>query len=180
MALALMEAPPVDLTDAELLARYRSGDLGSFAALYRRYSRPLWLYARSLTRDPGLSEDLVQEAFMRVLKYLPSELKDSVQGLLYSVVRNLARDEARKSAVRDRIHPSLVPRAEVGPNRDLAEAISRAVDRLPDEQREVIVLKVYAGLTFAEIAVIAGAPAPTVMSRYRYAIEKLAELLGGA
>jgi RNA polymerase sigma-70 factor (ECF subfamily) len=175
-----MDASPADLTDAELLARHGSGDPGAFAALYRRHIRPLWLYARSLTGDPALSEDLVQEAFVRVLRMPPSEIRDSVQGLLYSAVRNLARDEARRTAVRERVHPSLAPRPGSGPDRELAEAVSRAIDRLPETQREVVVLKVWAGLTFAEIAAVSETPAPTVMSRYRYAIEKLAELLGDA
>jgi len=155
-----------DVTDAELLARYRAGNVEAFRELYQRYARALLFYARG-------DEDAVQEAFVRLLDRHDPAVSASAQAFLYTTVRNLVLDEKRKAAVRRRAVPALV---RVEPDVD-PEAVSAALDRLPDDQREAVVLKTYAGLTFEEIAKVAGAPAPTVMSRYRYALEKLASLL---
>ena len=58
-----------------------------------------------------------------------------------------------------------------------AESVSEALRALPGEQREAVLLKVYAGFTFAEISRLTALPVGTVMSRYRYALEKLGALL---
>lgn len=179
MSLRLMEnhAPETE-TDAEILVRTREGDTDSFPILYRRYARSLFFYAQSMTRDSALAEDFVQEAFSKLLAYDPADIEDSAKGLLYSFTRNLAIDEARRSSLRHRKAPRLLPAAGTPPvSRELAEAVSRALDELPDEQREAVILKVYAGMTFEEAAAVAEAPTPTVMSRYRYALQKLSELL---
>jgi len=166
------------VSDRELLRRYRAGDLGAFGFVYRRHSRFLYLYACSMTRDPALSEDLLQQAFLKVLVPDPGSLGESVKALLFTSVRNLVRDRLRKADVERRHYPLLQaarPESAVSPQ-DL-EALSCALDRLPGEQREAVVMKVHGGLTFSEIADVLGEPEPTVKSRYRYAIQKLSELL---
>src|SRR5690242_18360811 len=56
-----------ETADGELLARYRSGDLDSFRQLYDRHKKPLFLYILGITRDQGVAEDILQEAFLRLL-----------------------------------------------------------------------------------------------------------------
>jgi RNA polymerase sigma-70 factor, ECF subfamily len=165
--------------DEQLLARYRAGDRDAFAALYRRYAESLHFYVRSLTRNAGRSEDIVQEVFLRVLHRPPAELRDPVRPYLYAAAANLVRDEHRRESVRRDAPPALMarPGASPVPAPEVAEEVAAALDRLPDEQREVIALKVFAGLTFAEIESVTGAALGTVMSRYRYAVERLAQEL---
>jgi RNA polymerase sigma-70 factor (ECF subfamily) len=165
------------VSDAELLDRHLRGDAGGFAGLYRRYAPALHLYAQALTRDADAARDLVQETFVRAMD--AAGLRGSVRPMLYTIARNLAADERRKADVRRRARPllALAARADApAPSHD-AEAVSQALDALPDEQREAVVLKIYAGLGFAEIAELTGVSTATAASRYRYAIEKLAALL---
>jgi RNA polymerase sigma-70 factor, ECF subfamily len=163
--------------DDQLLARYRAGDRDAFAALYRRYAGPLHFYIRSLARGAGRAEDIVQEVFLRVLYRPPAEIRHPIKPYLYAAAANLVRDERRRDSVRKEAPPGLLPRpgASPAPAPELAEEVAAALDRLPDEQREVVALKVFAGLTFAEIESVTGAALGTVMSRYRYAVERLAQ-----
>jgi RNA polymerase sigma-70 factor, ECF subfamily len=175
----ILSAEEIRVDDGEFLSRYREGDLASAAALYDRHCRGLYLYARSLTGDASRSEDIAHEAFVRLLDRDPRRPPESVQAFLYAVVRNLVRDDLRKAAVRRKKDPILFerrPGAWPGPPSD--EAVASALLELPEEQREIVVLKVFAGMTFAKIAEIGGIPPATAASRYRYALEKLAELLG--
>ena len=164
-----------DLSDAELLARYRNGDLESFARFYRRHSRGLFFYVHSLSRDPVQSEDVVQEAFARLLDHELSSLRETLKSYLYTTARNVLFDEARKARVREAKPPMLRPRDGVPP--ELAESVSHALGKLPGDQREIVVLKIYSELTFSEIAEMTRLPEGTVMSRYRYAVDKLASIL---
>lgn len=170
-------------SDGDLVGRFRAGDLEALQAMYRRYSGPLYLYACSLTGDPARAEDLVQEAFVRLLAAARGHLRESIRPFLYAIVRNLARDESRRTSVERGHAPVLALRAarteftDPESRKRLELAVARALERLPEEQREAVVLKVYAGMTFEEIAEVAAIPQGTAISRYRYAVEKLGELL---
>ena len=185
MIAVLMRNPPAaePASDGDLVGRYRAGDLEALLALYRRYSGPLFLYACSLTGDSASGEDLVQEAFVRLMSADRDRLRDSVRPLLYAIVRNLARDESRRSSIERGHAPALALRATRSELTDpeslkrLEQAVARALERLPAEQREAVVLKIYVGMTFEEIADVVGVPPGTAISRYRYAVEKLGELL---
>jgi RNA polymerase sigma-70 factor (ECF subfamily) len=169
------------VTDLELLQRYRSGDTEAMGLFYRRYCRPLYLYACSLTRDPLRAEDVVQQAFVRLLELNPAAI-GRVRGLLYVIARNLIRDDQRRESASRKHYPRLEtnpPTDNGAPSigADRLEALSRALQRLPEEQREVVILKIHGDLTFAEIAETAGVPEPTAKARYRYALEKLGALV---
>jgi RNA polymerase sigma-70 factor (ECF subfamily) len=101
-----------------------------------------------------------------------------VRTFLCAVARNLITDERRRLAVRARTHPVTETRSSEGPADLHQERILSSLDQLPPEQRETVLLKIYAGLTFEEVAKLTGVPAPTCASRYRYAIQKLSQLLG--
>jgi RNA polymerase sigma-70 factor (ECF subfamily) len=168
-------------SDEDLLARYQGGDLDSFGELYRRHSRPLFLYLRVLTGDSAVAEDAVHEAFMRLLDRVSTTAIDCFRTYLYAAARHIVIDHGRRSEKRKSSEPLVVLRtAGPGAERGLAEDVSRAIASLPGDQREVVVLKVYADLTFAEIAQLTSQPPGTVMSRYRYALGKLARMLGKA
>jgi len=184
MIAVLMPTPPsADSSDDELVGRYRSGDLDALLSLYRRYSGPLYLYACSLA-GASRAEDLVQEAFVRLMSAGRDHLRETIRPFLYAIVRNLARDESRRSSVEKDHAPALALRAvstevdDPESRRRLEQAVAGALDRLPADQREAVVLKVYAGMTFEEIAEVVSIPQGTAISRYRYAIEKLGQLLG--
>jgi RNA polymerase sigma-70 factor (ECF subfamily) len=145
------------------------------AVLYDRISRRLYGYALSLTGDPSRSEDAVHDAFVRLLQYAPGRDVKSLEGFLFTAARNLILDDRRRSALRRDLPPAPLPLAQ--PSGQPDEAASRALGRLPEEQREAVVLKIYGELTFAEIGEVTGASLDTAAARYRLGIEKLAQLL---
>ena len=146
----------------------------SLAGLYDRVARRLYGYALSLTGDPSRAEDAVHDAFVRLLQYAPGRDLKSLEGFLFTATRNIILDERRRRAVRQNA-PSPLPLAQESGQPD--EAASRALGQLPEEQREAVVLKIYAKLTFAEIGEVMGTSLDTAAGRYRLGIEKLAQLL---
>jgi RNA polymerase sigma-70 factor, ECF subfamily len=166
----------MELTDAALLLAYRRGDLDAFTTLYDRYKDRLFFYARTLTEDAGIAEDVIQEAFVRLLRVEPGGAGESLSPLLFTMVRNLAADARRRAVVRDRIHAA---RPSAARTDDPASGVGDLLETLPEDQREAVFLKIYSGLTFAEIGEVTGLKLQTVASRYRAALEKLASHLGG-
>jgi|SRR6185503_15002432 len=148
--------------------------------LYRRVGRGLYAYARSLAGRGDLAEDLVQEAFLRYLQAGRGAEDAQAPSFLYGIVRNLGLDLTRTTARREK-HQAAAARvaaAKLQTNDDVLTALAFAeLQDLPLDQREVVVLKVFAELTFDEIGKLTQVPAATAASRYRYALEKLSERL---
>lgn len=167
------------LSDKGLLLRWRQGDRSAFGVLYDRYASSLLFFAHSQVGDAALAEDLLQDCFLRLLDLDPEQLlHDSVRNLLYSILRNLARDEGRRRITRLKSYPLLAPSTVAGAEVGRFDDLSLALHALPPEQRETVVLKSYGDMTFGEIAQLIGVSEATVKSRHRYAVEKLADLLG--
>lgn len=192
-----------DPSDETLMLRYQNGDRAAFAQLVRRHQGPLYNFALRQVRVGQVAEDVVQEAFVRVVQNA-AEFKHEARFTtwVYTITRNLCIDQLRKRALRK--HPSLDesksgegegrdgrdgptlgeqtadPRASVERDAtgiELKERILRAVDKLPDDQREVFLMREVSNLPFKEIAEITGVPENTVKSRMRYALERLQESL---
>src|SRR4051794_12990896 len=144
--------------------------------------------ARWLTRDDHDAEDLVQAAYLRALKFFGSFHGVNSRAWLLTIVRNACytwheRKQARghETAFDEEIHG--IESHAIGPERlALREedrlAVRRAVDELPVELREVVGLRELEGLSYKEIAAIAGIPMGTVMSRLARARERLIRRLG--
>jgi len=178
-----LEADHEPTLDGALWERYRDGDVSAFSALYDRYAGLLQFFLQSLTRDPARAEDLTHKTVLRLLgseRDLPGA---TLRPYLFTIARNLALDGIRRDSVDEKVRPRLVPvRDEEGPDAaarqaESARAISDALDRLPPEQREAVILRVYGDFAWSEMAEIVGTSMATVASRYRYAVQKLAELI---
>ena len=181
------------VTDEALMIRFQQGDRAAFAALVKKHKSPLFNIALRQLRAKTTAEDVVQETFVRVVQNA-ADFKHEARFTtwLYTIARNLCIDQLRKGALRK--HPSLDARQsqdEGGPTlgeqtadsranveRDatageLRLRIASAVETLPDDQREVFLMREVANLPFKEIADITGVPENTVKSRMRYALERL-------
>jgi len=182
------------------MGAYQAGDLAAFQELLARHERPLWTFLRRFVGDAATAEDLLQEVFLRVVR-AASDWKGEAKfsTWLYTIARNLCTDQARRAVHRraesleapagpasaDDSGPILVDRVAAGRsggrgepedaamNRQLRAELDRAVDALPDEQREVFLMREVMDMPFAEIARAVEASEPTVKSRMRYALEKL-------
>jgi RNA polymerase sigma-70 factor, ECF subfamily len=144
--------------------------------LYERHAAVLLLYARSFLYDCARGEDVVHGVFLKLLQGSTPRPEEPA-GYLFRAVRNAAFN-ARRDRSRD---VSLDPEADwfSHPERSREEvlALQTALRELPEEQREMLILRVWGGLTIEEAGRAAGVPPNTAASRYRYGLEKLRELL---
>ena len=185
-------------TDEELMLRYRDGETAAFEALYGRYERPLFDFIQRMVQDAVESESLFQETFLRVVRsrkrYRAAAL---FKTWLFQIAVNLCRDRTRR--MRHRSHLSLNspledredcrvalqdlvsdPSPDIGrsvENGELQAAVRGAVSALPDDERSVVVLKEYQGMTYPEIAEIMDRPVGTLKSINHRAHERLRSTL---
>ena len=176
---------PDPMTDGELIARVGEGDSGAFELLYRRYARPVFALALRRLGDRGRAEDAVQETFASVWRSARSYRQDRGPGApwLYAVARNAIVDrrralgeppaEAVDEAAKD---PGPPERAE---SSWTAWRVHRALGELPDNERQLIELAYWGGLSQSEIAQFLDIPLGTVKTRTRSALARLADLLEG-
>ena len=154
---------------------------------FARYGPKLLLCARQWTRSLADAEDVVQEAFVRFWRH-QRQLGGEPQALLFTSVRRAAVDLARRNTRRDAREEwaeggleSTEPIFEIPLEGDeRRQAIEAALRRLPAEQRDVLMLKIWGGLTFEQIGAQLEISPNTAASRYRYALTALREMLTAA
>jgi RNA polymerase sigma factor (sigma-70 family) len=155
----------------------RSMEPAILGQLYRQHAPALRLYARQWG---GSAEDLVQEAFLRLAQQTPPP--ERVLPWLYRVVRNAAR-MAQRTAARRRLreHRASKPEAwfTTTEHRLDADEATRLLAEVPLELREVIVARLWGGLTFEDIACLIGCSLPTAHRRYQTGLVQLRERLEG-
>jgi RNA polymerase sigma-70 factor, ECF subfamily len=183
-AVATMPAVAVnDCTDGELIRRTGDGDRNAFEVLYRRYARPVFGLALRRLGDRGRAEDAVQETFASVWRAARSYKPERGPGApwLYAVARNAIIDRSRVRNEPPAEGPD-VPSSETGPA-ERAEAswiawrVHRALEELGQNERAVLELAYWSGLSQSEIAEHLGIPLGTVKTRTRSALARLADLL---
>jgi RNA polymerase sigma-70 factor (ECF subfamily) len=148
--------------------------------IYGERRQGLFTLALAITRCPARAEDAVQDAFARLWKSQARPDGDLVP-YVFAAVRNAALDQLRRQEPMATAEPASIFNGLVSD--PASEAITaeehglvrRAVDALPEPEREAVVMRVYGGLTFDEMARALGEPLQTVASRYRRALEKLSE-----
>lgn len=181
-----------DESNEALMLRFRDGETRAFEILLQRHQRSIHDFIlRSVgTYNTAVAEDLTQETFLRVVKQASTyEQRAKFTTWLFTLARNLCIDHSRRMKHRrarsldqqdDEGH-SLLDRTA---NKDLAvdrrvissqlqQRLMQAIDSLPDDQREVFLLREHADLGFKEIAEVVGINENTVKSRMRYALDKL-------
>jgi len=178
------------------MVRYKRGDRDAFAELVRRYQRPLFNFSLRYVGAVDLAADLTQETFLRVVKRSADFKHESrFSTWLFAITRNLCIDELRRRKLRpvqnSELQEERIAPAEANATRsaspldaerntassELRTCILRAIDCLPEEQKEVFLLRQLGGIPFVEIARIVDAPENTVKSRMRYALERMQQEL---
>lgn len=143
----------------------------------RRHGPALLLFARQWSSSHADAEDFLQDGFLRFWKNR-ARGRDRV-AYLYACVRSAAMDSGRgrrRRELRERAAQPAEP-SPFQPNADRAERqaqIEAALARLPGDQREVVVMKIWGELTFAQIGQISSVPTATAAARYRLALARLA------
>jgi len=167
--------------DNDLLKAAANGDEPAFTLLFRRYQDTVYRFAWRLTGSSATAEDLTQECFIRVLKSARAfdPERGSLRTYLYATVRNLAITHAQRNR-RDAAEPE--PHRESGHedrvlDSEAAAIVQRAIQMLPEAQREALVLVQYEELTLEDAARVLAIEIGAVKSRLHRARENLKEML---
>lgn len=168
------------LRERALIERFRRGDADAFADLVRPWRRRLAGYLARMCGDAGHADDLAQETLMRVWRGLRwYDDRTRFGSWLFTIAHHVTIDHARRQARA----PALVGEppevaAPADPSgelmaRELAQLLADGVEKLPEKQRRVFLLRQHGTLKFREIAELTGEPLSTVLGHMSYATEKL-------
>ena len=188
------DASYAQAVDDSLMERMALGDGRALEQLYDRYHILVYSVALRVVRDQMLAEDVVQEVFVRLWRR--PQAYDPARGRflswLMSVTRNRAIDEVRRVTRRRRLEDQREDAAEQVRSADRLDApelaaaigderreVRAALATLPQEQRRVLELAYFDGLTQSEIATLTETPLGTVKTRTRLAMNRLRQRLGG-
>ena len=175
------------LSDQDLMRIVQGGDYSPASEIYDRYSARIYNFAFRFLRNAEAAEDATQEVFVKMLKHARQFQGDAkLSTWLFSITANWCRDYLRKADNRpkesDDVLVTLPSPNELSPERKLEQRedeqrVRRALGALTPEQREAILLSRYQGLSYAEIAKIAGCSEGAVKTRVFRAMETLKKAL---
>lgn len=178
-----MDGPPAP-TDDELMHAWVAGDVRAFEALYGRHKGPLHRFLQRQLRETALADEVFQDVWQRVITAREGWRPEAAFSTwLYRIAHNRLNDHWRSARHRPPAPADAQLRLDAiadpdTPERTLSEFEQRrqlqmALDELPHDQREVVLLRLERELTLEEIGEITGAGRETVKSRLRYAMNKL-------
>ncbi len=171
--------------EVALVSLCKAGDKDAFRVLIELHRGVLFGTAYLMTRDRTIAEDAVQETLIKTWKHLPSlRLQSNVKAWLVRIVVNEVKQQFRKKKVTMislEEAPDVVGDPEetetVAIRREEHKSLRRALEILPLEQREVIVLRYFSELTVPEIAAVMGKREGTIKSRLSRALDRLGEII---
>jgi RNA polymerase sigma-70 factor, ECF subfamily len=154
--------------------------MNNLAEIYIKYKQGLFSVALSILRSSSEAEDAVHDAFVKLTKK-DVEIKSDAVSYVYSTVRNTALDRLRRKRkivdIPEFVFDEELSR-EDGPgdslmDRERSFIVRKEIEKLDEPQREVVIMKLYGGLTFEQIAQIRDEPLSTVSSRYARTLKSL-------
>ncbi|MDD3107810.1 MAG: sigma-70 family RNA polymerase sigma factor [Alistipes sp.] len=181
------------LSDNELLSVYLSGNEVAVSVLVSRHRRRIFDYINMMVKDRDLADDIFQETLIRVLRFV-SEGRYTENGKFLSWVLRIAHNQVIDH-FRQKKQQNNISEGEAGydllNNKDLAEStvedqmvarqietdVRKLVEQLPPEQREVVMMRYYMGMSFKEIAAETDVSINTALGRMRYALINMRKLI---
>lgn len=190
-----MQSTTLEISDENLIESYAQGNVNALDELISRYKKPLYSFLWRFSRSSADVDELFQETWLRVIRKASTFERHSFKGWIFKIAHNLAIDRNRVK----RDHLSLdqtsvhqegetvsledtLPSTATAPDAlaargDIQKAIAGALASLPEEQREVFILRMDADMPFKEIARIQGTSTNTALARMQYALMKMRKLL---
>ncbi|MCB0792478.1 MAG: sigma-70 family RNA polymerase sigma factor [Flavobacteriales bacterium] len=180
------------LNDTELVRHYLEGNEHAFEILLQRHKRKVWSHIYLMVRDRETTEDLFQEAFIKVVHTL-KEGKYNEEGKflpwVMRIAHNLVIDHFRRNKKMPLVrsnddHDVFATIAQPGKNVEqrmvnvqIDDDVRKLIDHLPEEQREVVIMRTYMGMSFKEIAEQTDVSINTALGRMRYALINMRKLI---
>ncbi|MBK9485926.1 MAG: sigma-70 family RNA polymerase sigma factor [Chitinophagaceae bacterium] len=180
------------LNENELIQLYLNGDSHAFSFLVKRNTTKIFTPIYILVKDSYLAEDILQEVFIRIIKSLKNGAyveNGKFSQWAIRIAHNLCMDHFRKVkrtptiTTNDNfdifdVYNFSEPAADVKLMQvENYDSIKKAIDKLPQDQREILILRHYADLSFREIAVLSGISINTALGRMRYALINIRKML---
>jgi RNA polymerase sigma-70 factor (ECF subfamily) len=180
------DGPEMAESDEQLMVAFSRGSTDSFGELFSRYKQPMFGFFRRRLRDPAQAEELTQETFLAILRASPHyEPSATFRTYLYAIGFNILRAHRRKAAFRAMFHGAMFDDAgredrevAVRNTMDADLWLRDAVNKLERVDREILLLREFEQLSYAEIAELLRLPLNTVRSRLFRARTALRDLLG--
>jgi RNA polymerase sigma factor (sigma-70 family) len=168
------------VTDEELMLQVRDGAGETLGVLFERYHAPIYNFYTKLTGDRALSEDLVQEVFLRILRHRKTFRPGTpFRAWIYQIARNARIDHFRKTRPQVPFEPEMAPAVATGDpaqQQQESELLHRALMELPEEKRELLVLCRFQELPYEEVARLVGCGVSTVKVRIHRAMQDLRQV----
>ena len=167
------------MTDETAMNAVKQGELDQAAVLYERYKRPIFNFFLYLRHDRELSQDFTQQVFYRLLKYRNTFQEDgSFKTWIYRIARNIHHDHyQRNMLVMNEFLDDFDVADEVSDNQDdELVLVTKALKKLPDEYREVLVMSRYENMKYEQIADVLDISVALVKVRVHRAIKALREV----
>ncbi len=166
--------------DEDVMLQVRNGEVEMLGVLFDRYQAPLFNFYTKMTQDRTISEDLVQEVFLRILRYRQTYRPDTTfRTWMYQIARNTRLDQLRKT------HPETPFASEPVAPASLTDSaqqqqegalLQSALMRLPEDKRELLVLSRFQELKYDEIARLLGCEVGAVKVRVHRALQQLRQI----
>jgi RNA polymerase sigma-70 factor (ECF subfamily) len=165
--------------DLALVRRTLGGGREAFDALVRRHQRSVYAVVRGILRSDPDAEDATQDVFLRAFRYLPSyDPSRSFEGWLMAIAVNQARSARRTRRSEAPLDPAALPAVERPSNPEIRDAAARAIDALPERQRDAMLLFLNTELTLDQIADALGCSKGAVGAHLHRARATLKKALG--
>lgn len=167
------------VADEDLMLQVRSGEAEMLGVLFDRYQTPLYNFYTKMTQDRALSEDLVQDVFLRILRYRQTYRPGTpFRAWMYQIARN-ARVDAMRKVKPDApmlTEPAAPASADSAQQKQEAQLLQRALLQLPEDKREILILSRFQELKYEEIARMMGCEVGAVKVRVHRALQQLREV----
>jgi len=173
------------LTDNALMLKVKDGDLDKLGLLFERYKKPLFGFYYHMNKNAELSEDLVQNVFYRIMKYrYLFRGEGDFRTWMFHIARNVNHDHFRKNKLnakdsledwQERLGSHENRSTEIQQDEEM-QLLSMAMDRLPEDKREILVLSKYQEKKYKEIGEILGCSEGAVKVKVFRALQELKEM----
>ena len=181
-----------NLSDKELVMRYQAGDVSCFQILVDRYQNKVYSYIMMLVRDSQLADDLFQDTFLKIIRTIKGgAYKEEGKFIQFAmrIAHNLIIDYFRKEKRPPMVDPTkedydMLANARMKDpsveeriiTEQIYDDLRKMINRLPDEQREVLNLRFYSDMSYKEIADVTNVSINTALGRMRYALINLRKI----
>jgi RNA polymerase sigma factor (sigma-70 family) len=167
------------VADEDLMLQVRSGEAEMLGVLFDRYQTPLYNFYTKMTQDRVLSEDLVQDVFLRILRYRQTYRPGTpFRAWMYQIARNARVDAMRKVKPEGPMlaEPAAPTSGDAAQQKQEAQLLQRALMQLPEDKREILILSRYQELKYEEIARLMDCEVGAVKVRVHRALQQLREV----